>query len=84
MLYVGCGMANNVFLPQSLVLCTVHRSSLLSALYTSVYCPSIQSGPAVHTGTHIVPQLSEGTWWSSDSVLYFLGSSGAKDQLPGN
>ena len=28
---------------------------------------------------HIVPKLSEGTWWSSDSVMYFFGSSGAKD-----
>ena len=33
---------------------------------------------------HIVPQLSEGTWWSSDSVMYFLGSTGAKDLLPGH
>ena len=30
------------------------------------------------------PYLSEGTWWSSDSVMYFFGSSGAKDQLPGH
>ena len=34
--------------------------------------------------THIVPQMSEGTWWTSDSVMYFLGSFEAKDQLPGH
>ena len=33
---------------------------------------------------HIEPQLSEGTWWSSDRVVYFSGSSGDKDQLPGD
>ena len=33
---------------------------------------------------HIVPELSEGTWWSSHSVMHFFGSSGAKDQLPGH
>ena len=33
---------------------------------------------------HIVPYLSEGTCWSSDSVRYFLESSGSKDQLPGH
>ena len=33
---------------------------------------------------HIVPQLSEGIWWSSNNVIYFLGSSRAKDQFPGH
>ena len=32
----------------------------------------------------IIQQLSEGTWWRSDSVMYLLESSGAKDQLPGH
>jgi hypothetical protein len=34
-------------------------------------------------GVHIVPKLSEGIWWSSDSIMYFLGSFGAQGQLPG-
>ena len=33
---------------------------------------------------HIVQKLFQGTWWSSDSVMYFLEFSGAKDQLPGH
>ena len=33
---------------------------------------------------HIVPWLSEGTWWSSHNVMNFLGSSGGKHQLPGH
>ena len=37
-----------------------------------------------NTSIQIVPQLSESTWWSSDSVMYFLESFGAKDQLPGH
>ena len=36
------------------------------------------------TKRHIVPCLSKSTWWSSDSVMYVLGSSGAKDQLSGH
>ena len=36
------------------------------------------------TSPHIVPELSEGTWWSSHSIMHFYGSSGAKDQLPGH
>ena len=31
-----------------------------------------------------MPYLAEGTWCNSDSFMYFLGSSGAKDQLPGH
>ena len=33
---------------------------------------------------HIVPELSEGTWLSSLSIMHFFGSSVAKDQLPGH
>ena len=33
---------------------------------------------------HIVPQLFEGTCWSSHSVNHFFGSSGAKDQILGH
>ena len=43
----------------------------------------MQNEEVIHS-CHIVPQLSKGIWWSSDSVMYFLGSSGAKDQLPGH
>ena len=28
--------------------------------------------------------LSEGTWWSSYSLMYYFRSPGAKDQLPGH
>ena len=44
--------------------------------------PSLCRGGGVgHYGPYIThcAMLSEGTWWSSDSVMYFLGSSGAKD-----
>ena len=34
--------------------------------------------------THIVPELSEGRWGSSLSVMHFCGSYGAKDPLPGH
>ena len=58
-------------------------TSILRPLYNRYFCHiTIEKWSQVYP--HIVPYLSEGTWWSSNSFMDFLGSSGAKDQLPGH
>ena len=56
------------------------------AISKSLLAPNFHETVKLYTKTlsHIVPELFEGTWWSSHSVMYFFGSSGAKDQLPGH
>ena len=44
---------------------------------------TVKGGPE-YPELDISTYLSEGTWWSSNSVMYFLGLSGAKDQFPGH